>query len=461
MKFNLKDFLELDTKSLLAVNGGTDCSGSSSPSSPSDSGGGGSGGPGSSTTSSSGSGSGGGGCSNTPSKPTTPTTPKSDGSNSSTSSGGGGCSGTTSTPPTTDDTNGGSKDSSSDNIKSKSERKNPDGTITKITSYDDGTTITKTYDAEGNHISGMDQKYCPKDTKGEKTQTGESVTTNDTTSGDSNSLGSTDTTVTESGTTNTTNDSQTDSPTTGIGLHSGVNGSTTSNPSIIDNKEDNSSTQPTKIVATGTFGQITDGSYADELTMQYYKDGKIEINPFYTETSEMAKLHDFEMNGNRKFSEEGCLMTATAKIVSELSGKEVYLREVNDKFDKNLDGLLSSTEIKDGINNYLDDVFGDIYDVKSETIEGKDLSITKLSEVSSKSDGTTYVLGYAPDCYSGHWVLLEGYSQDSSGKIIFDYEGSSNNDVGRTYILGTENQDFSSKKYGITKIQSFTISEKN
>ena len=45
-------FLELDTKSLLAVNGGTDCSGSSSPSSPSDSGGGGSGGPGSSTTSS-------------------------------------------------------------------------------------------------------------------------------------------------------------------------------------------------------------------------------------------------------------------------------------------------------------------------------------------------------------------------------------------------------------------------
>ena len=61
MKFNLKDFLELDTKSLLAVNGGTDCSGSSSPSSPSDSGGGGSGGPGSSTTSSSGSGSGSGG----------------------------------------------------------------------------------------------------------------------------------------------------------------------------------------------------------------------------------------------------------------------------------------------------------------------------------------------------------------------------------------------------------------
>ena len=63
MKFNLKDFLELDTKSLLAVNGGTDCSGSSSPSSPSNSDGGGSGGPGSSTTSSSGSGSGGGYCS--------------------------------------------------------------------------------------------------------------------------------------------------------------------------------------------------------------------------------------------------------------------------------------------------------------------------------------------------------------------------------------------------------------
>ena len=32
MKFSLKDFLELDTKSLFAVNGGSDCGGSSSPS---------------------------------------------------------------------------------------------------------------------------------------------------------------------------------------------------------------------------------------------------------------------------------------------------------------------------------------------------------------------------------------------------------------------------------------------
>lgn len=458
MKFNLKDFLELDTKSLLAVNGGTDCSGSSSPSSPSDSGGGGSGGPGSSTTSSSGSGSGGGGCSNTPSKPTTPTTPKSDGSNSSTSSGGGGCSGTTSTPPTTDDTNGGSKDSSSDNIKSQTERKNPDGTITKITSYDDGTTITKTYDAEGNHISGMDQKYCPKDTKGEKTQTGESVTTNDTTSGDSNSLGSTDTTVTESGTTNTTNDSQTDSPTTGIGLHSGVNGSTTSNPSIIDNKEDNSSTQPTKIVATGTFGQITDGSYADELTMQYYKrsssDAYCDDWMFGSHIDKDTK----EVIGN-KFSEVGCKEACTAKILSEISGHKVTLVEINRDFDKNKDGNLIKDEIAKGMNYYLDSLFGDIQDIKSS--EYSNLSLEQLSNISeSNNSDDTYMLGYAPDCYGGHWIVLEGYTKNSKGLVSFTYDGTSDNDIGRTYVLGIENQNTDSNIFAITKIQTFSVISK-
>ena len=126
----------------------------------------------------------------------------------------------------------------------------------------------------------------------------------------------------------------------------------------------------------------------------------------------------------------------------------------------NSDGLLSSTEIKDGMNDYLDAVFGDIYDVKTEVIDGKNLTTTKLNEISSKSDGTTYVLGYAPDCYGGHWVVLEGYSQDNFGNVTFSYDGSSNNDMGRTYILGVESQNLNSNKYAITKIQSFTVYKK-
>ena len=58
MKFNLSDFLQLDTKELLAVNGGSPCSSSSG--SPSD----GSGAPSSSSTNSSDGGNGGGGNSN-------------------------------------------------------------------------------------------------------------------------------------------------------------------------------------------------------------------------------------------------------------------------------------------------------------------------------------------------------------------------------------------------------------
>ena len=244
MKFNLKDFLELDTKSLLAVNGGTDCSGSSSPSSPSSPNGGGSGGPGSSTTSGYSSGSGGGGCSNTPSKPTTPTSPKSDGSNSSTSSGGGGCSGITSTPPTTNDTNGDSKDASSDNIKSQTERPNDDGTKTLITVYDDGKTTAITYDSDGNPV--LDQTYYPTDTKGKDTKTGESVTSTDASAGASTSSESTDNIGTEPGTSSLTDVSQTDNFTTGTSFISGSNSSTSSNPSETTENGNNTQTPEVK-----------------------------------------------------------------------------------------------------------------------------------------------------------------------------------------------------------------------
>ena len=56
---------------------------------------------------------------------------------------------------------------------------------------------------------------------------------------------------------------------------------------------------------------------------------------------------DEKMNGDgNTFSHQGCLMTAVAKIASEVSGKEIdpYL-DVNQKIDKNKDGKLSVDEI--------------------------------------------------------------------------------------------------------------------
>ena len=71
------------------------------------------------------------------------------------------------------------------------------------------------------------------------------------------------------------------------------------------------------------FGQITDGSYADKLTMQKYS----------KETYKYQPNLDEKMNGDgNTFSTKGCLMTAVAKIASEVSGKEIdpYL-DVNQK----------------------------------------------------------------------------------------------------------------------------------
>lgn len=206
----------------------------------------------------------------------------------------------------------------------------------------------------------------------------------------------------------------------------------------------------TKIVGAGGLGSSTTSSYSSGFGGGYC-----------SETSEMAKLHDFEMNGNMKFSEEGCLMTATAKIISELSGKEVYLREVNDKFDKNSGGLLSSTEIKDGMNDYLDAVFGDIYDIKTNSFE-KELSNEKFIEVSQLED--TYILArvYGDFDSNGknehHWIVLEGYTTDKNGRLIFNYDGTSNNDVGRVYVYGKA--DNSKKEFLIDKIETFQMIKK-
>lgn len=170
---------------------------------------------------------------------------------------------------------------------------------------------------------------------------------------------------------------------------------------------------------------------------------------------------DEKMNGDgNTFSHQGCLMTAVAKIASEVSGKEIdpYL-DVNQKIDKNKDGKLSVDEISNGLNSLLDDLLGDIYDVNVNNIENVNLSDLQ-NNVSEDLSTTTYVLGFAPDCYGGHWVVLEGYNVDSSGRVSFSYDGTSDNDNGRSYILGTSNQNTGEQVYGISRIETVSITRK-
>lgn len=202
---------------------------------------------------------------------------------------------------------------------------------------------------------------------------------------------------------------------------------------------------------SGMFGQITDGAYADTLTMQKYKNEPYKYQPNLDE----------KMNGDgNTFSTKGCLMTAVAKIASEVSGKEIdpYL-DVNQKIDKNKYGKLSVDEISNGLNSLLDDLLGDIYDVNVNNIENVNLSDLQ-NNVSENLSTTTYVLGFAPDCYGGHWVVLEGYNVDSSGRVSFSYDGTSDNDNGRSYILGTSNQNTGEQVYGISRIETVSITRK-
>lgn len=48
----------------------------------------------------------------------------------------------------------------------------------------------------------------------------------------------------------------------------------------------------------------------------------------------------------------------------------------------------------------------------------------------------------------------------SEGRMIFSYDGTSDNDKGRTFVLGKESQNDKSKIWGITRIQTFTVYKK-
>ena len=201
---------------------------------------------------------------------------------------------------------------------------------------------------------------------------------------------------------------------------------------------------------SGLFGQITDGSYADLLTMQYYKN----------QHTVDGELTDGFSNDKSLYSKEGCLMTSVAKVLSQLTNTKITPLDINNKFDTNQDGLLSLDEISNGLNNYLDELYGDIYDVLARDINN--VQLEDLKAIATGENSTmTYVLGKAPDCHGGHWVVLEGYNTKPNGSINFIFDGSSDYDFGRTYILGKEGQNISKDIYGITRIETFSIIAKN
>ena len=69
-------------------------------------------------------------------------------------------------------------------------------------------------------------------------------------------------------------------------------------------------------------------------------------------------------------------------------------------------------------------------------------------------------MGRAENVHGGqHWVVLEGYSINDKGQVQFDYSGTSTNDTGRNYILGSP--EASQKDYyTISKIETYTITSK-
>lgn len=387
MKFNLSDFLQLDTKELLAVNGEFNCNGSS----------------------------------NTTVYPNTyyPSTPGGAGSN---------------------------LPSSSRAVVGSSIRL--DGTIRY--DYDDGSHLFVYPDGQRQFYPGSDGKSKENNGKDASSSSG-GGSCSTSTSNNPNGQGPSTTSSNPGG--NQHKDTKIHSgggTCTKTGGHSPVNLNPT-NPDDVTSGGGTCSSKNDTDKVSGMFGQITDGSYADTLTMQKYKNEPYKYQPNLDE----------KMNGDgNTFSTKGCLMTAVAKIASEVSGKKIdpYL-DVNQKIDKNKDGKLSVDEISNGLNSLLDDLLGDIYDVNVNNIENVNLSDLQ-NNVSENLSTTTYVLGFAPDCYGGHWVVLEGYNVDSSGRVSFSYDGTSDNDNGRSYILGTSNQNTGEQVYGISRIETVSITRK-
>ena len=86
-----------------------------------------------------------------------------------------------------------------------------------------------------------------------------------------------------------------------------------------------------------------------------------------------------------------------------------------------------------------------------------------MGEISNMEN--TYVLARAyGDCDGNgtnehHWVVLEGYQSDTNGKLVFSYDGTSDNDLGRQYVYG-EKPDSKNKIFTVDKIETYTFIKK-
>ena len=208
---------------------------------------------------------------------------------------------------------------------------------------------------------------------------------------------------------------------------------------------------------SGKFAQITDGSYADNLTMQFYK----KLGTVKGMEYDLAMNDGKDQNGNVidfLFSSTGCLMAGTAKIASEATGQNISLLDINEKCDINKDGLLDYEEISKG----LQDILGQDFEVKTDYWQDY-LSKEKFEDCAEKGD---YVLARAriddvnrnniQDDY--HWVVLEGYTTDAQGRLCFTYDGTSDNDAGRKYVYGAE--DLEKREFSIDKIITVHINKR-
>lgn len=184
-----------------------------------------------------------------------------------------------------------------------------------------------------------------------------------------------------------------------------------------------------------------------QKTMQQYKNSK----------DQKIKAKDSEMNGDNKFSLVGCVMTADSMVASAIAGKEISLKDVNDKYDKNKDGLMSQTESFNCIKASAKSG----QTVTTEHIEGN-ITKAKLDEIARNdllNGTTTYIVARADNVHGtdSHQFVIEGYHINEKGQVEFNYVGTSDNDKGRTYILGTPTQD-QSKTYSVTKLETYTVS---
>lgn len=196
----------------------------------------------------------------------------------------------------------------------------------------------------------------------------------------------------------------------------------------------------------GSWGGIEKGSANEKSTMQKHLD-----------SSKNAEMNGTSINKNGQeesnlFSAVGCKMEGAAKISTEILGKNVDITDVNGKYDVNKDGLLTQSEIENGIKTGL----GKDKTLSTNYYE-KTLNKAQLDAISASKEGTTYMLGRAEGVGGGqHWVVLEGYSINDRGQVQFKFNGTSDNDAGRTYILGEPKAD-QTNTYTISKIETYTV----